>query len=1067
MNIDHITDQIAEHARVTPNKTAVKHRDRTLSYAGLMGRVNRIAAQLHGRFEGNTNYNPCITLLLDRSIELIQSILGVLHCGLVFVPINPAFPENRIRLLIQETGTQAVITSKEYYPVLKRVMEDTQIPDVVIVDNDETDLPGPKNMESVYDDPCYIYFTSGSTGTPRGILGSHRGLLHFIRWEIEEFGITADFNISQMTNPSFDPFLRDILVPLVAGGTCCIPDQNTILDPSLLVRWIDEEKITLIHMVPSLFKALSLEVSDAGDLASLKYILLAGELLRGNDIRRFAAVFGNRVQLVNLYGPTETTLAKMFYRIQAGDENKTVIPVGKPIKGAQVTVYDHLTQRMCRVGKQGEVFIRTPFRSYGYINDISLNSDAFFVNPATQNTQDLIYKTGDLGRLLPDGNIELNGRIGFQVKIRGFRVEPGEIESVLLKIEDIREAVVVPREDTSKGNTLCAFFVPSSPDTFRLNAAKVSEWQNFVKKYLPDYMIPSFFIPVPEIPLNINGKTDREALGRYPIPVLTDSGFKPPADEKEEKLAAIWSEIMGIDIKGIGSDSNFFSLGGHSLTAIDLVSKIHKVFDIKVPLTEIFKLQTLCSIAQLLRTGNAAAPFLSIEKTEKKEYYELSSAQKRHFFMQQLDLKSTAYNMFKVFTLKGPVDRHRLDQAFYRLIERHESLRTSFHIVNRKPVQIIHDRVDFVLQYNDGPGKDVNPMDLIRPFDLSRAPLMRVTLIHVEDEIHILVVDLHHIITNAYSSIQLIGDFGAIYNGEEPPPLPLQYKDFSEWQNRFLESEDLRVQESFWITRMSGKLPLLNLPSDFSRGSIKSTAGATLYFSVSPELNEKLHALASGKGVTMFMLLIAAYFVVLHKYSSQEDIIIGTPITGRSHNDLKHLVGMLVNMLPIRGNPRGTKPFSTFLNEIKETSIGCFQNQDYPFDRMVNQLGVQRDAGRNPLFDVVFELLAVNKKQGEVQAEKEKNTALQVLPYRLSERLSPFDLILFAFVAEDAINLNLTYVTRLFKESTVRKLTEHYIEVLEQIARNGDVPLSEIALTDRSLVSASEVFSDEQSSFDF
>jgi amino acid adenylation domain-containing protein len=1073
---------VSSFARRYPDRAAIRTEDRAVSYSRLDHQINLIAESLRRE----PVENPYILVLLDRSPEIIQAILGILKAGLVFVPVSPKFPGQRVSLLLAETGARRVITSSLYYQRFQSVFQKHDPPIRVLFTDewqDEAPTPGGKpgggDFLSIYNNRCYVYFTSGSTGKPKGILGNHRGLLHFIQWEIEEFGITPGFNVSQLTTPTFDPYLRDIFVPLLSGGTCCIPSYDTLLDPVRLIRWIDDNQIRLIHIVPSLFKALAAAVKDSQCLQSVKTILLAGELLRGNDIRRFMEMFGERIQLVNIYGPTETTLAKFFYRLAPGDENRSVIPVGKTIPGAQAMVFDHLTRKRCRVGKVGEVLIRTPYRSYGYLNDAGLNREYFITNPFTGDAKDIVYKTGDLGRMLPDNNIELVGRIGQQLKIRGHRIEPGEIESQLLKLPEIEEAVVLALKDPDGEPYLCAYLLPRDTAAYILDTPEVVRIKDHLLAILPDYMVPAFYVKPDHIPLNINGKIDRGALAEMQVTRVSGSQYVAPRDKVEKGMVEIWTAILAVgDNVGdnkIGLESNFFDLGGHSLKAIDLAVKIRKIFNVKIPLSEIFAFQKLGKMADYVKNAFPAAQYAAVFPVEKKEYYELSSAQKRLYFMQQVNLESAAYNVFRTFNMQPGTQPEKLDRAFRQMVRRHESLRTSFAVVHRHPVQCIHDTVDFSLQLYESrsdseTGAIVEAFNL--PFDLSNAPLLKAGLIDRGGRGYLLMVSIHHIITDAVSNGILMKDLAALYNNDEPPPLTLQYKDYSEWQNRMMESGGLKMQERYWLDHLAGELPVLDIPTDFPRPGKRYFDGASTLFKPDKTLAHQLNRVAAGQNATLAMVLLTAYFTLLFKLRGQEDIIVGSPITGRGHRGLNQVIGMLVNILPLRGRPGENKSFLDFLKEVKDTALDAYENQDYPFERLAAKLGKQGISNRNPIFDAVFEFITFDpdprREQPPEPAKTSTNSNSEPLPaFRVENRLSPFDMILAVFETQNGLHFNFTYSTRLFKASTAQQFTSQYLQVLKQVVEDNSRKLGDFS-TDLHLIAAdTAMFEDDQLEFEF
>jgi acyl carrier protein len=682
------------------------------------------------------------------------------------------------------------------------------------------------------------------------------------------------------------------------------------------------------------------------------------------------------------------------------------------------------------VGAVGELYISGDGLARGYVNNPGLTAVKFVGNPFQPGER--MYKTGDLGWWLPDGNVAFLGRIDHQVKIRGFRIEPGEIEKRLLESEDIKEAVVV----AINTDHLCAYLVSGKK-------IAVLHIRKRLSGILPGYMIPSYFVQLEKIPLLPNGKIDRRALPEPETAVVNE--FRAPGNEIEKKLAAIWAEELNISKDEIGIDMNFFELGGHSLRATIIISQIHKEFDVQVPMTEMFKTPTIAGLSGYIKNA-AREKFASLEPVEEKEYFPISSAQKRIYLSQVKDLKNTGYNIPIVNVLHGDIDKEKLANTFKRLVNRHENLRTSFEIVNDQLVQKIHKEVEFAVEYYE------NTFDLqgfIRPFDLSRASHFRVGLIknYEKEHAHLLMVDIHHIIADGQSILILIEEFSALYRGLELPRLRMRYKDFSEWQNSDERKRSLKKQEEYWLKQLAGELPVLDLPIDYPRPFILGFAGSKMDFEVDRELIDKMGQLASETGATLYMVLLAVYTVFLSRYTGQKDIIVGSPVSGRTHDDLKRIIGMFVNMMPMRNFPGGSKTFREFLQEVKENAVKAFENQDYQFDTLVDKLDIKAAPGRQPLFDTVFSLestvMSPGKSSGRVE---ERKPVPGTGSYRIQHNISKFDLKLLAVETPWGITFNFEYRTQLFRHETIAGMIRHFKNVLGKIMENPDMKLADIDL---------------------
>ncbi|HLP47683.1 MAG TPA: condensation domain-containing protein, partial [Candidatus Kapabacteria bacterium] len=601
------------------------------------------------------------------------------------------------------------------------------------------------------------------------------------------------------------------------------------------------------------------------------------------------------------------------------------------------------------------------------------------------------------------------------------RIELGEIESRLMKHPDIKDAVVLAIEENGD-KYLSAYIVFN-------NEPVIPGLREYLSKELPEYMIPSYFISLEKIPLTANGKLDRKAL---PKPgVIASENYTPPRNEIEKKLVEIWSEVL--EQTSIGINDDFFELGGHSLKATILTSKIHKSFNARVPLTEIFKNPTIRGLADKIRAA-IKDTYVSIITVEKKDYYPLSSAHKRMYILQQIDKQGIGYNIPAFFELEGEIDHDRLEQTFKMLIARHESLRTSFHMINDEPMQQIHDTVEFEIKKLDGRG-DPLWSPFIRPFDLSQAPLLRIGLVEEKGkekgDRHILMIDMDHIIADGASINILVKDFMALYQGEELPELRVQYKDFSIWQNSRKQMKLFVQQEEYWLKELAGEIPILELPFDYVRPPLQSFEGSAVAFEINKEMTEILKKFVKETDTTIYMLLLAIYTVFLAKVANQEDIIVGSPIAGRRHADLENIIGMFVNTLALRSYPVGEKRFIDFLSEVKEIALKGFENQEYQFEDLVEQVAIERNMERSPLFDTM--LVLQNTGAYEINIP-----GLNLVPYKYDHKISKFDLSLIVIEAEEKLHLTFEYCTKLFKWETIQKFIAYFKNIIGGIIENKE-----------------------------
>jgi gramicidin S synthase 2/tyrocidine synthetase-3 len=759
------------------------------------------------------------------------------------------------------------------------------------------------------------------------------------------------------------------------------------------------------------------------------------------------------------------------------------IPIGKPI--ANSTAYIVYGKGCLQpVGITGELWLGGDGVSRGYMNNPELTAEKFIneesihPSPITRHPSP-IYKTGDLARWLPDGNIEFIGRIDYQVKIRGYRVEPGEIETCLLKHPQIEEAVVIVKEHRGIGylphhdsgdKDLCAYIVPGG----NVSAAVL---RNYLTDYLPAYMQPAYFVLLDQIPLNPNGKID---YSRLPLPEMGEAeqkeDFIPPRDELDKKLVEIWSLVLAIQKDKISMDSDFFQLGGNSLKAAALISRLHQELHVKVPLSQVFTTPHVFGLADYIK-GAEEDGFTSLEPVEKKEYYVMTSAQKRLYLLQQVEPDSTAYNIPLIIDAEEipfqGEENGKLSEIFRQLIERHESLRTSFRLVNGEPVQQVHDNVNFEVEYYEVTQRaEVEHIIkcFIRPFDLSQSPFFRVGLVKWRSKSGVplvLITDMHHIITDGVSCEILIRDFNALYAGEDKfPPLKLQYKDYAVWENRQERREAVRLQQVYWLEQFNDGIPLFSLPLDYPRPTVPSFAGSAEIFTLGKRETTEIKKIAGDEGATTFMVVLALCNIMLTKLSAREDIVIGTPTIRRPHVDLEQIIGVFLNTLSLRNFPEGGKTFTGFLKEVKMRTLKAFENQDYPFDELVDDLLTGRVPGRHPIFDVMLAAYTINRHStSSDQTIEEKSLAgLKTGKNNRKPNTSKFDLAIICMDNEGEMSFTFQYSSTLFKQETIQRFTRYFKEIIAEVIENPSILLGDIIIDSR-LEDAEEVMNYDDFAF--
>ena len=1061
--------RLNECLRTYENKIAIQYGPHVLTYKELDKRSNHIANRMtrHGICRGNS-----VGVLMDDRGSLICTAIGILKAGCVFVPLDPAHPRHRQEVMINAADIKFIFTDKFNFDAFSGnhfIHQHKGKVQLYLIDRWFTAIGDSRenvrpNIHYQSEDRIYVYFTSGTTGTPKTIMGKSISLMHFIHWEIDTFGIDETYRFSQLTAPGFDAFLRDVFVPLCCGGVVCIPGSKDVqLNAEPLLNWLEHSRIHLVNCVPALFRLLSFNRLNRHRLPELKVILLSGEPITAPDLESWFEVFDERIALVNLWGTSETTLAKTFHRIRKNDLKRERIPVGKPIRGAAVMALDE-NKELCDTLVTGELYIQTPFRSFGCYYDPQSNKSAFIQNPFSDNPGNLLHQTGDLGRILPDGTIDLLGRNDRQVKVRGIRIELEEIESVLLKHPLVIEAVVLKKERPNHNVLLCAYIVEKEKN----KAPRVSLAET-LKKYLserlPEYMVPAAVMKIDRIPRTPNGKIDYKALHAYKE---EKQGYMAPQNYLQQKLLELWTDIL--KVKKIGIKDNFFTLGGNSLNVMTLISRIHKDFDIRIPLGDIFSNNTIEKQTAIIEKMKPEF-HVSLAPVEKKDYYPLSSTQNRLYVLQQMDLNSTGYNMPYVFLIEAEPDREKIKKTFKNLVKRHENFRTSFELIGDEPVQRIHDQIEFEIEHKKVEGQQSSffegtrglaPMpgesaarssqltaahinSFVLPFDLTRAPLLRVGLMELphtpaaqcghpsqkgKTHKYILTVDMHHIISDGVSMAILIKEFAAGYANTRLPALPIQYKDYTQWRDKTRESESVKQQEQYWLKQfgIQEEIPILNLPFDYPRPKIQDFAGATLHFEIAEKETTALKSLALKQETTLFIVLLSCYTVLLSKLGDQQDILVGTPIAARRRSELWQVMGMLVNTLVMRNFPHPELLFIDFLKQLKKNTLNAYENQEYPFENLVEKLKVNRDASRNPLFDVMFVLQNMEMEMTQLEIP-----GINLKPYPYENRTSKFDMTLIAEEKNKKLYFALEYCTKLFKQETILRFIQYFKKIVNDI----------------------------------
>ncbi|MBD7912902.1 non-ribosomal peptide synthetase, partial [Clostridium cibarium] len=998
----------------TPDNIAVIFDDKKLTYRQLNEKANNIARILRKK---GISSNNIVAIMVERSLEMVIGVLGILKAGGTYLPIDPEYPEERIKYIINEAKVNMLLIHNKVRNKIQFSGEIINLDDELLYKGDGSNLGNIKSPE----DAAYIIYTSGTTGNPKGIITENRNVVTYTNSFIKLYKLTDIDATLQQASFTFDGFVEEIYSVLFVGGRIIVPKNEEVKDAISLRNLIIQYKVTILSCSPLILS----QFNNLDPMPSVHTFLSSSDVLKSeyfSNIITYSNVY-------NMYGPSETTVCATYYKCNSNEKSKVL--VGKPINNYKVYILDK-DLNVLPIGVAGEVFISGGGVSRGYLNNEKLTKEKFLENPFIEGTR--MYRTGDLAKWTQDGNIELLGRIDKQVKIRGYRIELNEVESALLRHELIREVVVIARDDISSSKYLCAYFVADRELT-------VGEMKQHLMDKLPEYMLPSYYIQLEKIPLTINGKIDQRELPEPYGRINTGTEYRAARTEVEQIISKIWRDILRVDKVGI--NDNFFELGGDSIKATILITKLNKYVNFKLKLKEIFKLNTIKKISEYI-SNTKRNVYESIEKTEEKEYYKVSSVQKRMYMLQQHDLKSTVYNVPTAILINGSMYKEKVEEVFNNIVKRHESLRTYFEINNGNIIQKIHDKIEFKVEYIEKVNKTASEIEktireFIRPFDLGKAPLFRVGLIKIENEKYILVFDMHHIIADGMS-IQIIEEeLVKLYKGDTLEDLRIQYKDYSDWQSKFLKSEEMVKQKEYWLNRFSDEIPVLNMPTDFARPIVQSFEGETLKFSIDEDLKEKLNMIANKNSNTMYMVLLAAFNVLLNKYTGQEDIVIGSVVLGRTRDEVSNVVGMFANTLAMRNQPKGEKTFREFLTEVKECVLDAYENQDYQYEDFVTNIVTTRDTSRNPIFDFMF---GYQNMTSEEESLKEINGQLIII----NNSESKFDMTLEAIEEKNRIQFTIEYSTKLFKKETIEDFIRHFINVIKEITTSVDKKISDIEI---------------------
>jgi amino acid adenylation domain-containing protein len=1024
----------------TPDQLAVVSAEAQLTYRELDTRANQLANLLRQLGVGPESL---VGMCLERSVTLMVSLLGILKAGGAYVPLDPGQPARRLSLILNDAGIETVLTEER----LKEKFTDAATK-IVCVDSErekieqqsvEKPLAGVNNRNTVY-----VIFTSGSTGQPKGVSISHRSVVNLAQALAHAVyaGANTPLRVSVNAPLAFDSSVKQV-IQLIYGHTLCIVPEEIRPDGEALLKFIREQHLDALDCTPSQLRLLHEAGFGDGNAADPSIVLVGGEAI--DELLWATLCAQSHIAFYNVYGPTECTLDATVCRAASPARPR----IGRPITNVEVYVLDR-ELRPAPVGVMGEVYIGGDCVARGYSNHPDLTADRFVPHPFSDVKGARLYRTGDRGRFLSGGELECAGRVDHQVKLRGNRVELGEIEAALAEHEAVNEVVAIVREDQPGDQRLVAYFVPA-----RNTQPAGLELRDYLSKKLPEYMLPAAIVPLKTLPLTRNGKVDRFNL---PAPdqfdVQPGKNFVGPRTPVEEVVADIWAQLFRV--KQLSTHDNFFELGGHSLLATQVIARVRKLFKVEVAVRALFESPTVAALSKQIEleikagTEKQVAP---IERVSREDPIPASFAQQRLWFVHELMPENSGYQLHLSLRIKGALDVAVLERTFTEIVSRHEILRTNFAIRDQKLVQVIAEPAPFKLALEDlsalSPAESeeralhLATEEGYRPFDLKRDVVLRATLWRLAPEEHILGLTTHHIASDEWSINVLVREALTLYesfsNGRPSPlsPLPVQYADYAVWQRRRFDDERLAEELAYWKKQLGDGPYVLDLPTDRPRPAMQTSRGAHQALNISKPLIDTLKALSREEEATLFMAVLAVYKILLHHYTRQSSLIVGTPIADRPQIETEELIGFFVNMLVMRTDLSGDPTFRELLRRVREVALGAYAHQSLPFDKLVEELAPARDLSRNPLFQAAFSF-------DSSTPENIKLSQLDIQPIEFEGRPIRFDLVVALRDTGDGLTGAIQYNSDLFNASRMTRMRDHFGMLLANVAANPEAKLSEL-----------------------
>ncbi|WNG33627.1 amino acid adenylation domain-containing protein [Archangium violaceum] len=1054
--------RFAEQAARTPDAIALEWADRSLTYGELDRRSNQLAHHLRRR---GVTPDARVGLYVRRSFERVIGMLGILKAGGAYLPLEPGYPRERLTLMLADSDARLLLTEAALLPTLEGTTPDRLCLDAdwpAIAGEPTEALPDMARAESL----AYVMYTSGSTGQPKGVCVPHRAVIRLVTAP-NYAKLSAEDAFLHLAPFSFDAATLEIWGPLLNGGRLVLfPGDGTALER--LEDTLARHRVTALWLTAGLFHNLVEQHPEA--LAGVRQLLAGGDVLSPTHVRRVLERHPG-LRLINGYGPTENTTFTCCHPMAAPGEVEAPVPIGTPITGTRVYILDAGLEPV-PLGVPGELYCAGDGLARGYLGRAGLTAERFLPDPFSSEPGSRMYRTGDLACWRADGRIKFLGRVDNQVKVRGFRIEPGEVEAALLGHPAVREVAVVAAGERADTRRLVAHVVLREA-----SAVTASELRGYLEPLLPEHLIPTSVAFHPALPLSPNGKVDRRVLSREPLDgAQAGSALSAPRTATERTLVSIWSELLGLTRVGINDD--FFELGGHSLLATRLVSRVREATGVELPLKALFEGGTVAALAELIdaahRSRQAASRPLS--PVAREGLLPLSYSQQRLWFLAQLEPNASTYNIPGALRLTGALDVAVLERCLRTLLERHEVLRTAFESQEGSPVQRIVPTLKLEVPVEDlralpagereVRAREIEKREAERPFELAQPPLLRVRLLRLDEQEHALLLTLHHIVSDGWSLGVLFREMTALYEAfsagqQDPlPPLPIQYADFAYWQRHWLQGELLERQLHYWRQRLAGAPTRLTLPSALPRPEVPSHRGKLVVGRLGPKDTEALQALSRQEGATLFMTALAAFYALLHRLTGTEDIVVGVPIANRSHPLTEDLIGFFVNTLALRCQVQGSLSFQELLQRVRALTLEAYEHQDVPFERVVDELGINRSLGYNPLFQVLFVL-----QNAPLPALRLGNLSMSQLAPNFDA--VKFDLVVILEERDGGLEASWSYDVDIFDEATIARMHRQYELLLQQLAGGADKSLARLELQTETERKQENVLKGERRASDF